>query len=197
MKKIIDKIILVGIHIDVFLLDKIFQRISNFFQKKTGLTCFFLAKTSVLVTWSTMVISIFAIPNINFLLRIFFTICSLIYLLIIWALISSWDEREEILAAKGNVMNPMAITGHPIRMMALSNVILVSLLMRGKGWQSYLVSSRYLKICFIFVMIYLYFASCTPLPPGKSRIRKWIEYLGNMFAKKSPVLCPAKESRGG
>jgi hypothetical protein len=195
--KIIEKIILVAIDIDVFLLEKVFQKISNFFQRTTGLTCFFLAKSAVLVTWSAMVISIFAIPNINFLLRAFFIICSFIYILIIWALVSSWDEREKILTARPNFMNPAAITFSPIRMLALFNFFLTLLFMRGEVWQPYLISSRYLKICFVFIVIYCYFASCTPLPPGKSRIRKWIESLGNMFVKKSPVLRPAEEARSG
>jgi len=181
--KIIEKIILVALGIDDILLDKIFQRISNFFQRTTGLTCFFLAKIAIVASWSAMVIWIFTLPDLHYLLRILLAICSLIYLLIVWVHLNAYDEKEDALSSRVNVMNSSVITDFPIRMLAWFFLITTSI--SSEGRQPYLISSRYLRICLVFVVVYLYFASCTPLPPGKSRIRKWLESLGNMFSKKA------------
>jgi len=188
--KIVEKIILATINFDVFLLQKIFQKISNIFQKATGLTCFFLAKTSILITWATMTISFVAVPNANFFLHVFLFIGSLVYLLLAWLLISSWDEKEELLATK-RVMNPSAIGGFPIRIMGWFVIIPIFVFAKGKALESYQVSLGYLKISYIFVVVYLYFASCTPLPPGKSLIKKLVDSLSKLFGRMTPVLCPA------
>lgn len=184
--KVIKKIILIAIEIDVFLLEKIFQRISNFFQKVTGLTCFFLAKVSAIGTWSAMVVSIYSIPDINLWLRIFLMICSVFYLLIVWFLIDLWDRREKELAEKEGVRNPAAIIWFEVRVLSWLFLVLLFIATTRQRDSQWYISFLYLRISMAFVVLYAYFASCTPLPPCKSLIQKFIDLL----LGQTPDLCP-------
>lgn len=176
---------------DAFLLEKVFQKFSNFFQKTTGKTCFFLAKIAIILSSSFMIISVVAIPDKNFLPLLIFL--ALVYACIIWCLTNLIDSKERRIFKSGAFVNHGKLALFPLRLLSWFLLLLEIIICRGKGWEKHMTSARYLQICAAFFICWVYFSSCTPQSPGKSRIKEWVKSLGKFFSKKRLALCPAKE----
>jgi magnesium-transporting ATPase (P-type) len=177
---------------DAFILEKIFQRFSNLFQRMTGKNCFFLAKTFFILA-STL---------FGLALIIFFTLYrdtgllfSLTFASGVWVFMGEANalgrKENDISDNPKCYMNEAAETGFIPRMIYW--VCLLFSFCLTIATKECKVSFAAMAIAYIFGVIAIYFASCTPLPPGKSLIKKLIESVGKLFSKKSFVPCPANE----
>lgn len=170
---------------------KVFQKFSNFFQKATGKTCFFLARICFILCS--------ALFGLSFLVFASFhkdgalAALSLISICCFLSIASDIQKKEDGLGSEEHFANEALETLSLFRISIVFFIFIFFLLSTAfKGERT--AGLRVLKISYLFMIAGLYFVSCTPLPRGKSRIREWIESLSKLFGKKSLSLCPAKES---
>lgn len=176
--------------LDSFLLEKVFQKFSNFFQRMTGKTCFFLARAlfliaavfcGMIVLWVT-----FASKDTDYYVMFLCFLGIFLFFSDVNEMQGREKDFEENIEAAKNRDTELLLL---FRRLSHGAIALFAVFLfptaTEKGREFALL---------LFVIVFLasslgnYFASCTPLPPGKSRIREWIGNLG-----KRLELCPTKE----
>ena len=142
---------------DSWLLEKI-EKFSHGWQKTFGLDCLWLAKLC-----SGFVVVSFLGTYIG---------------IIIYQRISS-QENEIRKHRESGYVNPERIQNMHGRILLLC----ISTMALFAGILDYLTSSNQYKflilvmasVCFTFMPMAFYFFACSPLPPAKSKVRKWLE----------------------
>lgn len=189
--------------LDGFLMDKVFQKFSHWFQKLTGKTCFWLTKTC----YGSSLLFLVLMGVFNFLVRqepslvkfnialdiIFWLLVGIIYASMIISIIRSCDrEEKDFFSAKEASVNIRRITLTLPRISAFlvcSMVIgfmAVIILFFARSHIFYPIPVC-LSLLFwaIFTIFAVYFRCCTPLPLCKSKVKEWQE----SFKKRlKPVL---------
>lgn len=163
--------------IDSFLLEKVFQNFSDFFQMATGMTCFFLAKIAIILSFVSWVIHMISDPGDNPYLLFFFSLFTLYLAYNAWQLTVIADVAEWQMNEGRRMKNPAALALFPPRFLSLLIFplsLIGALSLRGHGWAS---DQRllYLNVFVMFGVIWIYFFSCTPLPPGEKKAKQWLE----------------------
>lgn len=182
--------------IDGFVLKHI-TKFSHWFQRLTGKTCYFLAKTMFL-----MVVSVFIISACNYWIRVLYF--KSLFLDVVVAPICIWfwkdhiymmDKSDEHLFG-GNrtkllnvwMIMPLARTIgliiSPLSFFGLRNAYFAE-----KGF--WLFNINY-ELVVIYMTLGAYFASVDPLSPGVSKVREWIESFNAGFRKLQPLRPPVK-----
>jgi uncharacterized membrane protein len=163
--------------IDSFLLEKVFQKFSDFFQMATGMTCFFLAKIAIILSFASWVIFVISDPDDNPYLLII-SLFTLYLAYNAWKLTAIADVAEWQMNEGRRMKNPAALALFPLRFLSLLIFplsLIGALSLRGHdGWISDL-RLLYLTAFVMFEVIWIYFFSCTPLPPGESKVKQWLE----------------------
>ena len=168
------------IGIDRVILDDYFQRFSNWFQKLTGKDCFFLAYVAVIFFYVTGNIG-FALVEGGFSGDIL-TITLFAAFIFILTIKKSQDIYRRT-AAKGQFANPTATF---IPFIAKRIAILTSTLFTSSIFIELALSSmriRYFICSFLLILMclsvvsFLYLSACTPLPPSRSKLSKWLSNL--------------------
>ncbi len=160
------------IMMDIWLLSAS-QRFSEKFQRLTGKTCFFLAKIFYLIQ---------IIITVLFLLFVY-----LAYPPVVWAVLSipalffvrsrsrrvkETEKEERFFFKKGlGHGNAYCLLLLPRRLSTSLTFLFFILLDVGRF--NYFNLS--LDVGILCEAVALYFRSCTPLPPSKSKVRKWLE----------------------
>src|SRR3989344_6270197 len=158
--------------IDSFLIDEVFQPLAHKFQRLTGKTNFWLAKWCGIMT---------AISGISFATALYYKyetpglfFLGVAILYAFWMLITIIYAEIKDQSIPDHFLNTDRIRYVPDRMVILllllvSSIILPSLFLKVEG--------LFLELSIIFGWWSIYFMSCTPLPPGTSKFRKWLNRL--------------------
>lgn len=171
--------------LDDFLIDEVFQKFAWWFQKLTGRTNFWLARASYLMA------ALFVIPwLIPFQLSplpsslVIMTILALLYLAAtLWINQKLKEIEKKFLERQSEeaTVSQFRIVGVPLRIIGIFVCLIIS------GWSIlfYKVTANMgflWGIAFsVFSVKGLYFFSCTPLPPGKSKVKEWLKSLKAKF----------------
>ncbi len=158
-----------------------FQSNSNRFQELTGLTCFWLAKWSIIVWCFAMLLmdilngSFFRFPDNLFDFFIFAVsvgvVCSLEYKDKNWTHNGLMNESRP-----NNILERVLFT----------TVLTFFVLLWITGFVSLLGA-----VVSVLTIAYFYFSACTPLPPSKSKVQIWYE---KQLASLDKCATPAPES---
>jgi len=172
-----------------------FQNIQNRWQRLTGLTCFWLARFfSAIFAAGYGIGAIIGAIGLDFVGRGFAIVSML--------LVTTWnlsyisflkkEEKKYLYGDKAGVMNKRRIetTCVNLRTVLLFFVTLSSAfaLHAGSAW------SLAFAVGYAAALLLVYFASCTPLPPQKSTMRKWWERIFAVLNEK-PELMPVSDSK--
>jgi len=159
--------------LDDFLIDRIFEKFSHKFQVATGKTCYYLAKIChilVAATISCLCIMYVQDPH-NLISQKIGSILLCIAVIVqemYWS--NKYDNKDrEHLDSKEKTMNSARLELRRFRLIFVGLFLIV-------GW-FYIpaIKTLYIKdylvwISILLQVIYLYFHSCTPLPPCTSKI---------------------------
>ncbi len=161
--------------IDNYLIDHRFEPFAHKFQRLTGKTNFWLAK----VSWVILVLS--ALSVMGSAAYVFGPVLALCLVLIFKKLTAT---EKEFFAEQSNHMNDLRISMLQSRasgLMVFCPTYLFIFLLSG-----------HLEWIFISFTTLSgpYFAACTPLPPGTSKFRQWVN---KMLWKVSDSLNPRPE----
>ena len=170
--------------IDSWLIDSVFQPFSHWFQRLTGKDNFYLARmvlytqlfcVGIMTTWFPLVL-IFLL-----LLCPFVTIA----LIKIISITENVCHEDLVSGCRNRYYNaPMVVL---TRMFAVFSFFLLQMQMVRMEIDIGFVtgmSAAHFTVC-ISVIIVLYLCACTPLPPGESKIRKWLNSLKGSFSSSS------------
>lgn len=161
---------------DIWLLENVFQRFSNCFQRFTGKDNFFLAFWILVVhIIGELIVSISHAPNwrmVTFLL--FMNLGKLVGMT--WVI--NGGRRDTTPDSRGfiylNVLGrneTMRVVRIGISGFAIAGLaFLAGMISRGEVTEIILLD----KLNRVLFPIVMYFASCTPLPPGTSTLSKWM-----------------------
>jgi len=159
--------------VDGAIFDLLFQPFSDWFQRVTGKSCFFLSKVS-------FVVSIFALigdaayHNFSLVIMAFNTVLIMLIGGTIYSKIE--NERNFDFSSDGErFMNPKRISikemHSRIIWLAATLLFLLPVLVYHK------IGEAWFPLFALFYSIGLYFNACTPLPPSKSKVRIWADKL--------------------
>lgn len=173
------------------------EAFSHKFQILTGKNCFFLAKVMLVITICFSFVGIFCVyKNEEKIagLVIAFTTFGLIIALS-FSLIYSYKfvENECIKMLQRGLKNPSRLSNKD----RLSLIIPASILIffsipayyNSPDHPVFLIFMPFLTAC---IVLSLYFSYCTPLPPGTSKVKQWInsfkEAVSNILAPEPAVV---------
>ncbi len=165
--------------LDAFLIDKVFQKIAWWFQRLTGRTNFWLARICYIVAALCYILWI-AVPfsSLSLLSGLIVSLTVAFYVAAMLWMVRRLEKWEEIfLKNQGDqpTANMLRVLGVFIRIMGLFICLIVGsqsiLLYQMTKWLSFLLGGPFVAIGVAGV----YFQSCTPLPPCKSKVRECLE----------------------
>ncbi len=176
--------------LDDFLLEKVFQKISDNFQKATGKNCLFLARILVLISIALDFIIGFIIIAISW----YDPLNLLVLLLLTRTILANFkhlknmqdrEEREtKVLSSSAEVANVKKLLFKPLRIFSLANNILFDMFfIVFDVINTTLLRSMENKLTLFMLVANLslschtasiYFSCCTPLPPCKSKIKAFL-----------------------
>ena len=183
--------------IDNWLLDCVFQPASDWVQKIIGWNNFTLARVTVVLWFLASYIydsikSLEATPlmkTVTFITPV---------ILISMSYIEEWIfMNERSIKQIGLILNSLRVR---LRLIRRLNLILcafmflylfLSLLLRSSITQVAVISRICTCVGVITYLAFFYFLSCTPLPPGKSKLKKLIEGLKERARSLEPKAQPA------
>jgi len=165
--------------LDAFLIDKVFQKFAWWFQKLTSRTNFWLARVCFIIAALCYILWI-AVPfsSLSWLSGLIVSLTVVFYVTAMLWMVQRLEKWEEIFLKKqGNqpTVNMLRVMGVFIRIMGLFICLIV-------GSQSILLYQMTEWLSFLFGLLFsaigvagVYFQSCTPLPPCKSKVREWLQ----------------------
>jgi hypothetical protein len=167
---------------DEFLVDKVFQRFSDWLHATVGINCFSLAKNFFALS-CIFCITFIATPGmfINIILTIIIGIYCIGRFILYAVIIYVTNFIEQILLPRGSESsaNPLKLilTGERIKSMIF--LILFSILFFPLLHTSGTAITKIVAVAAILLTAVpaLYFASCTPRPPQISKLRVWLASL--------------------
>ncbi len=186
-------------NLDSYLIDKIFQRFAHWWQELTGLTNFWIAKwmyvcTAILATFLLIVWAV--LTNMpTFFNSIVYLILTLVFILMIHGIFILEMKDKEFTKKHSGVINEGRINGVGRRVLGLivTVIFLINFLYFFMDnikllLEIFTITYFFLQVCYF---IGVYFEDCTPLPPGKSKLKKWNEKTlfkinKKMFEKEEP-----------
>lgn len=177
---------------DIWLLDRVFQRISDWFQKLVGKDNFFLARC-FLGIW---VISLY-IPILLTLGSVFAKIFLLLVIGAFAAFLLSLIQKSEQNTRRNSktesttCFNPSRQSLKIYRLFGLifwlyDFLEFIAEIAHGIGS----MAKVQFLLCGISYLSLLYFASCTPKPPGENLLKKFLGHLRDLLSPE-PVATPA------
>jgi hypothetical protein len=158
--------------IDDYVLERVFQRFSNWFQRLTGYDCFCLARLALLLTSASLCIMPLLV-GLPYMLAI-----SVPGAFASFVMGNSIIKEGQDSVGKGETKNKLAVSHdwfiRPFSVIACFAVMPLFCC-------SYLVSA---PLCVIEAACFLHLSACTPDPPSKSKIRELREKLSSAFQQE-------------
>ena len=177
--------------IDDYLMDTKFQPFSNWWQKLTGLTNFWLAKWSFVLAIVSMILLCVVFYRIDGQLSVFGpAVYSLAFIAMVLFIRDIHDiKKEEMVFAKNhsNVLNGRRVKNKKSRISQfcvwfIFSIFSIFWLLSGifliKALVFAYISSQ------SFVLLGFYFGDCTPLPTSKSKIKILLEKVAGKINEK-------------
>lgn len=170
-------------------------KLSHALQRATGLTCYFIAKIGVFLAASSLLVDI-ANHYLKFLLAetpLWLAIAFSVMMLSMFLRTMMLSQAEDSI---GNDTKPRALLFYA-KEKAGWRMIYVSLACvdmtmfaagLSRGHYRFAVLEWFDKAFFVGITIFYYFVAVDPLPPGKSKVKAWLE-------KFRVALKPATEMR--
>jgi len=161
--------------IDKFLLHKVFEPISYWFQRQFGWDCFSLANFfRVLISLCALCLSVFSFQGEKYPQGVFQFSGAVIY----FFFVGNWMEEVSTKVRGRGFRNHLEIS----TMMFFLRIIFTyrSLMVIGSLISSIYMArpSRFIDNIFVLCMwLFIYFLSCTPLPPSEGKFQKWFKSL--------------------
>lgn len=152
---------------DVWLLAR-FQHFANRFQRVIGLDCFWLCRCSFALSYILMEVGVLCDTSSPVATSVAYLLLNTFGYAVAWIPLRTAIASVERQVRDGMSANPLELRARAVRQMLLCFESILTL-------QS-AVRSDYLFLLHIisFIAVF-YFASCTPLPPSKSTVRKLLE----------------------
>ena len=172
------------VRFDRFLLNTVFQPFAHWFQDWTGKDSFFLARCFIFIHCFLAVLCDFEEDKIGVKLvfMIFLDLFLILFDIVFYLVAKSFYDHYN----KPGLMSMVVIWLLPGRCIAMFGLLLTPILGLRYGLL-HVVLEEGACICFL---VFLYFLSCTPKPPSKSKVRKHIEKLKELF-QINPQIQPA------
>lgn len=176
--------------IDKFLLGKVFQPLSERIQDWTGLTCFRVARILNLCTFITLlclcIFLVVVLPFIAFKIMISsaFLIAYGLPLLVNLLMAKKYEAICKSMAQHGN---PAVIE---FLMYRKKCVVIFILIFLGNFIPNTGILMATISVYHFFDLLFMYFLSCTPKPPRKSKVKKLVE---SVVEKMKEVFDPVPE----
>lgn len=172
--------------IDQKLID-IYERFSHWFQRLTGLDCFWLAKRSfdlaLIVAFVSIYLTARVFPNVSSFISIL--------MFLILRLESECIARDYYEDSAGETKNNVRVDPTYIRMRKLLTFLTflaICVILFDLAMQYYNAHDLTLLADTIGFLFGPYFMSCTPLPPGNSKVSQLIKSLtAKLFPSLNPV----------
>ena len=152
---------------DQFLIEVIFERFAHWFQRLTGKTCFWMARFSMCVLFVTIGIDI-GVSLCQY--KAADLLMNVIVGGFLISVIPGAIQKVERKVVPG-VRNYLAIATWPVLIRSYSVITLMLNLIFFPALQKPPTG----QVGYLALIMTIYFMSCTPLPPGKSKIKKWLE----------------------
>ena len=187
--------------LDAFILDRL-TRFCHWFQRLTGKTNYFLAKIFLFLALNSILVRIINhwIPLLGYETYLFFEI---LIALVIFPLyindIYSCDKSENRLLS-GNELSKERFYSVNLNsifwrilwlLLALIDVLsFISVFYTQRG----VLLFKLLDDFALFIFLVSYLLNVEPLPPGKSKIKEWIESFQTGFLKLQPAKSPPNRS---
>src|SRR3989338_8471808 len=145
---------------DTFLLDQV-ERFSNRWQKLTGLDCFWWSRICQKLLYISILGALFALIFDDYI---------------------SLTEKEAREALAKNAVNPERVRSMAVRLIVVILSVCVQpiifrliILHRIQSTPELNIVVFSAFVVFTSMTALYYFIACTPLPPAKSKVRKWLE----------------------
>ncbi len=162
------------LYIDSFLLDKIFELFSNWWQRLTGLNNFWLARQVLMLSFIFSVLFVADVfKNVYLTLCIFFSgffFYGLLYILIIIGE-QNYLSREYLRGARNpRSINLLYTIVRLVLLFLFISFVCFCLFGIAKVNDYYVL---FILGAYVTITATAYFASCTPLPPATSKVKEW------------------------
>jgi hypothetical protein len=182
------------VKLDDFLMDEVFQKFVWWFQKIFGKTNFWLARVSCTIfIISAILVAATTLIKQNSLLSAFFYVFWLLPLIFFYENYRKDFKRneeqlfEEGIQKKVNERRIIWILPRILLIWITPFFVISNFIVYFKNGELLTLISEI--IYNLSVLLVFYFASCTPLPPAKSKVKEWLESW-----QKKPQLVPVKEN---
>lgn len=175
---------------------ELFTKFSHWFQRLTGRTNYFLAKICVFLMITSMLFIIINIwvPILSYIpsstARLFEPFLFLIGMLACILQIYILDKSENNLyEASERVRAPSFFEGsYRWRLvLGLMSILFLSLFFLPDSRKGILIANIFFYCYPLFFWLASYFVMVDPLPPGKSKVRQWVENIQAGFQKRQPL----------
>lgn len=173
--------------LDDFLLDRFFQKTANWVQLNIGYDCFLLSRFCLSIYALTLIVSSVMDP-----VTLTYTEARLPLAVFYFVLLSSAlyiSHKVEYLCKTGVGAGSSTFV-NPLKSRSLLRIFFIvsSVVGTAGDLMSIFFAGKRLYIAHVLVEIFsvgfIYYLSCTPLPPAKSKAKEFIE---NIFSKLIPV----------
>jgi hypothetical protein len=180
---------------------KLFTKFSHWFQRLTGKTNFFLARIClvIVVLGSMIFVFNFWIPLLSHPTRPYDVFLSGLFIPMMVYVEAHLKKAEDDFG--GNVaIKPIIQSAFIGSIFQVLRTLMMLLLILSTPWDIYSFFDGHLKGVWLFNLLhemsyrcfasFYYFIAVDPLPPGKSRVRQWIELFRFGFSKPRVAEAP-------
>lgn len=173
--------------IDGWVLDRC-EQFSHWFQQLTGVTCFWLGKLCAVASFLLYTLVAIQMLHSGFSTFSQFICEELLALIFAVALFIICVLEESNFSRGSEFCNPLRVHAGFVfvRTIGVINTVLIAVLAFSL---IFLAIAELITVLVFFVQatmtLGIYFASCTPLPPQKSKLREWLEQ-AKMWWQKEP-----------
>ena len=180
-----------------------FTKFSHWFQRLTGRTNFFLARICLMVLALSVLVGI---VNFWFPVLTHKTSSLSLFFNILWTVLISVDNKKI-----GEADDRAGVDDTPAKMIffircpGFARVLFILFVFVGlAGTYGVLIDPKYKAVVRVFeilhnsfgaaIVCYYYLIDVTPLPPGKSKVRQWIEGLFSSLQPAEAIRQPADKA---
>jgi len=162
--------------LDDRLFDYVFQPFQDWWQKLTGYTCFWLAKWCAVgvFVWHFLADMVgLQDGEVSFVFLVVWNVLMLFFVAFAFLFCELVDK--EFARGRGYANEERVGTVSAILRKCTVLIVYVAVAAFPLAFAIGGVRNLYILFSLIFLLAFLYFSACTPLPPQKSKVRRWVE----------------------
>lgn len=154
---------------DYFLIDQVFQHVTEFIQQLIGINCFKLGKALLWLAAFGQLGALICKPYLGFFSCVMTTI-------IMWAIRKVRQAEKQMLVSQSLIINPLIIDRVFTETRLMAQGIAVVLLFATLSITDMKLGQWFFLMSFQAHFLGVYASSCTPLLPRKSKLRQMLEF---------------------